>query len=159
MKDMLERFYKENYSVVYGYLLSLCGDPVLAEELTAETFSKALHQLHRYDPKYKPSTWLCTIGRNLLYNEYRRRKKLTALEDADWVSVPSAEAAYIQKELVRHIRSYLKVLPSEQQQLFRMRLQGMSFRDIGLALNKNENWARVTYYRIKHKIRTEMEEE
>ena len=155
---MLERFYKENYSVVYGYLLCLCGDPTLAEELTAETFSKALHQLHRYDPKYKPSTWLCTIGRNLLYNEYRRRKKLTALEDADWVSAPSVEAAYIQQELVQQIRSCLKSLPSEQQQLFRMRLQGMSFRDIGLALNKNENWARVTYYRIKHKIRAEMEE-
>lgn len=156
---MLARFYEENYSTVYGYLLCLCGDSALAEELTAETFSKALSQLHRYNPKYRPSTWLCTIGRNLLYNEYRRRKKLTALEDAAWASIPSAETAYLQKETVQQILDKVKVLPPEQRQLFRMRLQGMSFREIGFALNRSENWARITYYRIKHKIKAEMEEE
>lgn len=156
---MLARFYEENYSTVYGYLLCLCGDPALAEDLTAETFSKALSQLHRYDPKYKPSTWLCTIGRNLLYNEYRRRKKLVPLDEAAWTSIPSAETAYLQNETVQQILDKVKDLPPEQGQLFRMRLQGMSFREIGDALNRSENWARVTYYRIKHKIRTEMEEE
>ena len=155
---MLARFYEENFSTVYGYLLCLCGDPALAEELTAETFSKALAQLHRYDPKYKPSTWLCTIGRNLLYNEYRRRKKLLALEEAAWVSVPSAENAHLNKETIRQIQHILKALPPESGQLFRMRLQGMSFRQISLALDKTENWARVTYYRIKQKIRAEMED-
>jgi len=156
---MLEKFYRENYSVVYGYLLSLCGDPDLAEEITAETFSKALSHLHRYDPKYRPSTWLCTIGRNLLYNEYRRRKKPDFMEQSPWDNVPSAETAYLQKEALQQIHERLNDLPTEQRQLFRMRLQGMSFRDIGLALNRSENWARVTYYRIKQKIREEMEEE
>ena len=156
---MLERFYTENYSVVYRYLLCLCGDPALAEELATETFSKALGQLHRYDPKYQPSTWLCTIGRNLLYNEYRRRKKLAPLEEAAWASIDSVEAVYLHREAVQQILDKLKALPPEQGQLFRMRLQGMSFREIGSALNRSENWARVTYYRIKHKIRTEMEEE
>lgn len=155
---MFERFYKENYPVVYGYLLSLCGDPVLAEEITAEAFSRALEQFHRYNSKYKPSTWLCTIGRNLLYNEYRRRKKLLTLEEAAWVSVPSAENAHLTKETIRQIQHILKALPPESGQLFRMRLQGMSFRQISLALNRTENWARVTYYRIKQKIRAEMED-
>ena len=40
-----------------------------------------------------------------------------------------------------------------------MRINGTGFREIGLALGKSENWARVTYYRIKQKIRAEMEEE
>ena len=156
---MLTRFYEENYFTVYGYLLCLCGDPALAEELTAETFFKALAQLHRYDPKYKASTWLCTIGRNLLYNEYRRHKKLVPFEAADWASIPSTETAYLQRETVQQILDKVKALPPEQGQLFRMRLQGMSFREIGNILNRSENWTRVTYYRIKHKIRTEMEEE
>lgn len=156
---MLELFYKENYPILYGYLLSLCGDPLWAEEIAAETFSRAIGQLHRYNPKYKPSTWLCTIGRNLLYNEYRRRKKFAVLEEAAWDSGSSAETAYLQKETIRQILDILKALPPEQGQLFRMRLQGMSFREVGLALGRSENWARVTYYRIKHKIRTEMEGE
>ena len=154
---MFERFYKENYPVVYGYLLSLCGDPVLAEELTAETFSRALEQFHRYNSKYKPSTWLCTIGRNLLYNEYRRRKKLLTLDEAAWVSVPPAETAYLNRETICQIQDILKTLPPESGQLFRMRLQGLSFRQISFALDRTENWARVTYYRIKQKIRAEME--
>ena len=156
---MLERFYKENYSIVYGYLLCLCGDPALAEELTAETFSRALEKLHRYDPQYKPSTWLCTIGRNLLYNEYRRRKKLTSLEDIPVFSVSSPEAAFFRKETAQQIRHHIQALSPEQSLLFQMRLRGMCFREIGLALGHSENWARVTYYRIKNKIRSEVEEE
>ena len=60
---------------------------------------------------------------------------------------------------MQQILDKVKALPPEQGQLFRMRLQGMSFREIGNVLNRSENWTRVTYYRIKHKIRTEMEEE
>ena len=156
---MIERFYKENYSVVYGYLLNLCGNPDLAEEVASETFSKALSQLHRYDPNYKPSTWLCTIGRNLLYNEYRRRNKLSDLVETTLDIVPSAESIYLQKETPLQIKDILRTLPPELRQLFQMRLQGQSFHNIGLALGKSENWARVTYYRIKQKIRSEMEED
>ena len=46
-----------------------------------------------------------------------------------------------------------------QRQVFIMRLEGMPFRDIGLALGKSENWARVTYFRVKGKILQEMEGE
>lgn len=156
---MLEAFYKENYPVVYGYLLSLCGDPDLAEELTAETFTRAIEQLHRYNSKYKPSTWLCTIGRNLMYNEYRRRKKYASFEEAVWLSFPSAEAEYLKKETILQIQELLKTQTPDNGQLFRMRLQGLSFREIGLALGKTENWARVTYFRVKSKILQEMEGE
>ena len=64
----MEEFYKSNYHIVYGFLLSLCADPVMAEELTAETFARAIEKLHTYNSEYKASTWLCTIGKNLFYN-------------------------------------------------------------------------------------------
>jgi len=65
VNPVLEAFYKENYPIVRGYLLSLSGDPWTAEELAAETFLKALERIDTYDPRYRPSTWLCTIARNL----------------------------------------------------------------------------------------------
>ena len=94
-RGVMEDFYRENYPIVYGYLLALCGDPALAEELTAATFCRAVEKVDTYDPRFKPSTWLCTIGRNLFLNECRRKKKLTALEAAEHITAPSAEAVVL----------------------------------------------------------------
>lgn len=156
---MIEAFYRENYRIVYGYLLSLCGDAAQAEELTAETFCRAVEKIGTYDARYKPSTWLCTIGRNLFLNECRRRKKMEPLDAADHMVAPSAEAVQLQKETLEEIWVILRRCDGIQRQVFIMRLEGMPFRDIGLALGKSENWARVTYFRVKGKILQEMEGE
>ena len=156
---MLESFYRENYRIVYGYLLSLCGDPTQAEELTADTFCRAVEKVDTYDARFKPSTWLCTIARNLFLNECRRRKKLTDLEAAEYMAVPSAEAVVMEKATLEEVWRILQGSAYEHRQVFLMRLEGMSFGDIGLALGKTENWARVTYFRVKSKILQEMEGE
>ena len=156
---MLESFYRENYRIVYGYLLSLCGDPTQAEELTADTFCRAVEKVDTYDARFKPSTWLCTIARNLFLNECRRRKKLTDLEAAEYMATPSAEAVVMEKATLEEVWRILQGSAYEHRQVFLMRLEGMSFGDIGLALGKTENWARVTYFRVKSKILQEMEGE
>lgn len=155
---MPEALYRENYPIVYGYLLCLCGDPHQAEELTAEVFLKALEKLHTYDPKYKPSTWLCTIGRNLYLDACRRQNRTVPLTENLPCTSPSPEALYIQKEQARQVIHAAQKLPTEQRRVLFLRLQGMSFRGIGQALGKSENWARVNYFRAKTKIITEMEE-
>ena len=155
---MLESFYRNNYAVVYGYLLSLCGDRHLAEELTAAVFLKAVEKIHTYNPQYKPSTWLCTIGRNLYINECKRTNHQVPLEQDLPCTAPSPETLYIQKEQARLVIAAAKKLPVEQRRVLFLRLQGMSFRSIAQALGKSENWARVTYFRAKSKILSEMEE-
>lgn len=159
VRGVLEAFYRENYHIVYGYLLSLCADPDLAEELTAETFCKAVEKIKQYDSRYKASTWLCTIGRNLFYNECRRKKRFVSLDEAEWIASPSAENIHLQKEEAEQILKALNDVSSEQRQVFIMRLEGMNFRDIGLALGRSENWARVNFFRTKGRIRSEMEGE
>ena len=154
---MMEDFYRENYPIVYGYLLALCGDPELAEELTAATFCRAVEKIHTYDARFKPSTWLCTIGRNLFLNECRRRKKLAESEAAEYIAVPSAEAVVMGRETLEEVWRILQNVSYEGRQVFLMRLEGMSFRDIGITLGKTENWTRVTYFRVKSKILQEME--
>ena len=154
---MMEAFYRENYPIVYGYLLALCGDPSLAEELTAATFCRAVEKVDTYDPRFKPSTWLCTIGRNLFLNECRRKQKLTALEAGEYITVPSAETVVLEQETLEEFWRLLQAFSYEHRQVFLMRLEGMHFREIGLALGKTENWARVTYFRVKSKILQETE--
>lgn len=155
---MLEAFYRDNYRIVYGYLLSLCGDPAVAEDLAAETFLRAMERIDSFDPRYKASTWLCTIGRNLYINQYKRKNRELPLSDAEACATPSPEALYLQKEQARQVIDAAGKLPPEQRQVLFMRLEGMAFREIGTALGKTETWARVNFFRAKSKILSEMEE-
>lgn len=155
---MLESFYRDNYPIVYGYLLSLCGDPHQAEELTAQTFLKAVEKIRTYDPKYKPSTWLCTIGRNLYIDDCKRHRHTVPITDDLPCTAPSPEALYIQREQAQAVLEAAGKLDELPRKVVFLRIQGMSFRDIGISLGKTENWARVTFFRAKTRIMKETEE-
>jgi len=153
----LEDLYLENYPVVYGYLLSLCGSPALAEDLTSETFLRAMQKIQTFDGKCKPSTWLCKIGKNLWLNERRRMRRHVPLDDADAVPMPDFEESVLDQAQAQAVLRRAGVLEAPQRQVFFMRAAGASFRDIGDALGKTETWARVTFFRTKTKLLSEME--
>lgn len=69
----IEEFYRDNYRIVYGYLLSLSGNAAVAEELASETFLRALQKPPHDQGACKPSTWLCAIAKNLYFSELRRQ--------------------------------------------------------------------------------------
>ena len=108
---MLEAFYKENYPIVRGYLLSLGANPWQADDLTSETFLKAVEKIDTYDPSYRPSTWLCTIARNLYINECKRKKRQLPLEDDISCASPSPETLYMQKEQAQLVIAAAEKLP------------------------------------------------
>lgn len=155
----LEDIYKENYPIVYGYLLSLCGNPDEAEELTAQTFFRAIVHFRRYDGACKPSTWLCTIGKNLFYNECKRKKRRERFSEAIPSATEDPQQVYIEKDEIQRLLRSAAALDPPQREVFFLRLEGLSFREIGLVMEKTENWARVTYFRAKAKIREEMEDD
>ena len=147
----LEDIYKENYPIVYGYLLSMCHDPHEAEELTAQTFFRAIEHFRRYDGSCKPSTWLCTIAKNLFYNECKRKKRHERFSKVDLVATDDPQQTYIEKDAVCRLYQCAAELESPYREVFFLRLEGLSFREIGIAMEKTENWARVTYFRAKTK--------
>ena len=154
----LEEFYSANYRIVFGYLFSLCQDKALAEDLTSETFLRAMQKLHSYDGRVKPSTWLCTIGRNLYLNERKRTARQAPLEEFILTDGISPEERLLQKEKLRVLIGLLGKLEEQKRLLFLLRSQGLSFREMGEALGRTENWARVTYFRIKETLLKRMEE-
>lgn len=152
----LEAFYREYYRTVYGFALSLCGDRVMAEDLASETFLRAVDAAARFDGGCRVSTWLCQIAKNLYFNELRRRKRQTGLEDWN-VWEPSPEERFENREMAQGVMRAAETLPPVQRQVFRMRLEGLRFREIGAALGKSENWARVTFFRAKSRVLEEWE--
>lgn len=153
----MEEFYRENYGIVFGFLFSLCGDRHMAEDLTSETFLKAIVNINSYDGRVKASTWLCTIGKNLYINEMKK-KKPSSIDDLQPANSYSLEEQVLESERIRLIKKLAEDLEDPKRQVFHMRWQGMSFRQIGDALGKSESWARVTFFRAKEKILERMEE-
>ena len=154
----LEQFYRENYRIVYGYIFSLCMDAPMAEDLTSETFLRAIQSINSYDGRVKASTWLCTIGRNLFLNEVRKQNRHTCLEEYLLVDPDDPESQFIRAEQIQALSRMIEELEETKRQVFLMRSQGMCFREIGTALGKTETWARVTYFRTKEQLIKGMEE-
>jgi RNA polymerase sigma factor (sigma-70 family) len=73
---------------VYGYLAWFTGDRFAAEDLTGETFERALRLWHRFDPRRGSArTWLCQVARTVALDHFRserrrvRREELAAVPD------------------------------------------------------------------------------
>ncbi len=58
-----EEVYTKEFPGVYKYLLALCGNPALAEELAQETFYRAIQNSGTFRGTCKLSVWLCQIGK------------------------------------------------------------------------------------------------
>lgn len=153
----LEQFYIRNYPIVFGYLFSLCADRALAEDLTSETFLIAIRKSEDYDWNQKPASLLCTIAKNLFIKEQRRRKHHVPLENVTLPSEQDLETEYMEAQLAKQIQRLAVTLSENQQRVFSMRLTGLSFRQIGDALGKSENWARVNFFRAKNEILKRLE--
>ena len=80
MDKKIEEMYQENAELVYKYVLCLCHDSFLAEELVQETFYQAMRSINRYDGTCKLSVWLCQIAKHLWYREAKRRSRFTNME-------------------------------------------------------------------------------
>jgi RNA polymerase sigma factor (sigma-70 family) len=57
---------------VHAFLVYLTGDRAVAEDLTAETFARALERWHRFDPRRGGArTWLCQVARSAALDHFR----------------------------------------------------------------------------------------
>ncbi len=156
----MEEIYRQHAQTVYRYLCSLTGDEDLSEELTQETFAQAVSSIGRFDGSCKVSTWLCAIAKNQLM-AYRRRHPLQdSLDELAEIgassvgTAPSPEEETVAAEHKRRLYAAIHDSPEPAREVLYLRLLGgLSFREIGDVLGQSENWARVTFYRGKEKLK------
>lgn len=149
-----ERVFQENTQVIFRYLMKLCGDYSLAEELTQETFFRAYINLPKLRDEEKVSAWLIRIARNTYFawfNENKRRQPMEEAMIAD--STPDIAELFEEKELAGRAFSCLHALEEPYREVFMLHtFGGLSLKDISALFGKSESWARVTFYRAKQKI-------
>ena len=88
--------YKSYYLDVYHFLCGLSSNKEIAEDITQETFTKALTAINSYDGRKDIRAWLFTIARNT-YFTYCKREKIYV----EWE--PPTEQADIQTEFIDHL--------------------------------------------------------
>lgn len=149
--------YKRYADVVYRYLIVLCGNADLAEELTQETFFRAVKHAGSFDGKVKVTTWLCTIAKNT-YFSYLKKEKRHLRCDIDETDI-SAEQDMLEQENCREIYRAVHRLEEPYREIMLLRIHSdLNFADIGEIFGRSEGWARVTFYRGKEKLRKLLEE-
>ena len=153
--DDMDAIYHSHAQTVYKFLLAQCHDPDLAEELTQETFYQAVRSIGRFDGSCKLSVWLCQIAKHLWYQYLRKhQREPSSLESVSEPAAPSAEDGLLEQEGRLTLLRQIHQLPELQREVVYLRAFGnLSFREIGDVLGKTENWARVTFYRSKEKLR------
>lgn len=161
MKE-LEKLYRECFQDVYRYLCKLCGDSVLAEELTSQTFFKAMGALDSFRGECEARIWLCRIAKNCFYSHLKKSGRETSLDscapEAD-ATLASPEDILLQRSEAERVRSALHSLSESYREVFMRRFYGgLSFAETGAIFGKSENWACVTYHRARKMIIKRLEE-
>ena len=153
----MEQIYEQYFETVYKYLFCLTRNSDIAEELIQETFYRAVKKIHTFKGDCKISVWLCQIAKNLWYDECRKnRKKLEKSEDTflEIKDSDNTKKKIIQNEEKMILYKKLQKLDEKTREVVYLRITGeLSFKEIGMILNQTENWARVTFYRGKQKLK------
>ena len=158
----LERMYDEYFTAVYRFVLSISRDHHVAEEVTQETFFKALKNIDDFRGESSLTVWLCQIAKNLCYDHMKKQKRITALSDETDIGPAASgpEDGFFRKTQEKQIHKILHGLKEPYKEVFSLRSLGeLRFSDIGELFGKSEGWARVTYHRARVMIKEELENE
>lgn len=152
MSADFEQTYLEYQQMIHAFLLRLCGNAHLAEELTQETFYQALRHWGEFRGQSSISTWLCTIAKRQLYNAVRKKDALP-LEEAIHHTGEDVTDALVSSDRMMAAHRLVHRLPEPMREVFTLRTFGdLSHGQIGSLFGKSDSWARVTYYRARQML-------
>jgi RNA polymerase sigma-70 factor (ECF subfamily) len=141
-ESAFEALFFEHYSVVYGVVFRLTGDPHEADDLTAETFWR----LWQRPPSRAENIagWLFRVATRLGYNALRGSRRRDDHESAAarnlpegaWGAAAAPDPAYTveQREERANVRAILRQMPLREVQVLTLRHAGLSYKEIAAAL-------------------------
>ena len=159
-KDSNEKLFDAYYMKVFSYAMTLTRDRTQAEEITQDTFFRAFATKRRFRGESDEGTWLCAIAKNFFLDKRRRRSRYKTISDDVPDPGKDVEKIVEDRDSSFQIHLVLHQLEEPYREVFMLRVFGeLSFREIGIIFKRTENWARVTYYRARMKLRERISEQ
>ena len=148
-----EQVYAAHVEDVYRYALSLCGNSHIAEDVTGETFLKAMKAADKFKGDCSVRVWLCQIAKHIYFNLAKRGRFTTQLPE----ELPSGdcfEHKLADKAQALELHRALHQLGEPYKEVFSLRVfSELSFSEIGALFGKPDGWARTTFHRAKLKLK------
>ncbi len=158
-----DQIYNSYFKSVYLYVMQLSGNEHIAEEITSETFFKAINSVDSFRGDCDMRVWLCQIAKNTYYSYLKKNRKELSIDESDLRNVADPDARIDvqigEQEEARLIRKILHDISDPYKEVFMWRVFGeLSFKEIGDLYGKTDNWACVTYHRARKMIQNRLEE-
>jgi RNA polymerase sigma-70 factor (ECF subfamily) len=147
---------ERHHPVVYRMALSMVSDADLAFDVTQEAFVKAFVALGRFRGDAAFKTWLLSIAANeargTLRKRARRREQSLEVVGPVVDGGRDPEEQALERTEAERVRRLIQLLPEKQRLSVSLRVEeGMSFKEIGVAIGSSEGAARVNYFHgIRH---------
>ena len=154
----IEDIYIQYSNTVYKYLFCLTHNEDISEDLTQETFAIAVKEIKKFKGDCKISVWLCQIAKHLWYKKLKKENKQKHISfeelENDVIENESTEEIIFKKEENLKLYKDIQKLDNISREIIYLRMFGnLKFIEIGEILGKSANWARVTFYRAKEKMK------
>jgi len=148
---LIERYWDR----LYRWLYHLTRDRHAAEDLTQETFLKALAALNSFRPGSNFRAWVFRIGHNNFVNQKRseRRVKQQLPDDLAGSELGGAEGAAENREVLEVVGRAVAELPNDFRAALMLRVEeGLSFREVAKVLGTTEETARWRVFKARQKL-------
>lgn len=158
-----EKIYRTYFNDVFLYIRHLSNDDHIADEITSETFFKAMRSLDGFRGDCDIRVWLCQIAKNCYYSYLKRTGRIERIDDNELLNEPAQEETVeeqiLQQDEARRIQRILHDIPEPYKEVFMWRVfADLSYKKIGQIFGKTENWACVTYHRARNMIKERLED-
>lgn len=159
----IEKIYRTYFRDVLLYIRRLSNDDHIAEEITSETFYKAMRSIDSFRGDCDIRVWLCQIAKNCYYTYLKKQRWVDSIEDAILADISSQDET-VEERLSRQdeamqIQKILHDISDPYKEIFMWRVFAeLNYKQIGRLFGKSENWACVTYHRARNMIRERLED-
>lgn len=144
--EYFSEVYEHFAQKIYSFLFHKTFNHALAEDLTSDTFIKALNKIQSFKANKGPfQAWLFTIARNTLIDHYRSHKETQSIEDAWQMPVEEKSTHSTEISLLKEVlQEKMLHLSPEQREILTLRFwQDLSFKEIAQILKKTEGSVKV----------------
>ena len=158
-----EELYHTYFNDVYLYILRLSGDEHIAEEITSDTFFRAMRAMDHFRGDCDVRVWLCQIAKNCYHTYLKKQSRMESLDTEPWQNVSDGAECLsdriADRDEAMRIQKILHEIPEPYKEVFMWRVYAeMSFKEIASIFGKTENWACVVYHRARKMITQRLEE-